>query len=127
MLVQVTKCTFHKFGPSGSVQKFDGICVLPLNIINEKIYVFLWFWFLGLAAVSAVQMFYRVMVITVPCLRATLLKVARFLDHLSRCAPGWSPTTRSPRCAGRPGGELGLLVALHQSHWRIELCCMKLN
>ena len=82
--LQVTKCTFHKFGPSGSVQKFDGICVLPLNIINEKIYVFLWFWFLGLAAVSAVQMFYRVMVITVPCLRATLLKVARSLDHLSQ-------------------------------------------
>jgi len=79
---KVTKCTFHKFGPSGSVQKFDGICVLPLNIINEKIYVFLWFWFLGLAAVSAVQMFYRVMVIMVPCLRATLLKVrARMVPH----------------------------------------------
>ena len=47
--LQITKCTFHKFGASGSVQKFDGICVLPLNIINEKIYVFLWFWFLLLA------------------------------------------------------------------------------
>ena len=46
---QITKCTFHKFGASGSVQKFDGICVLPLNIINEKIYVFLWFWFVLLA------------------------------------------------------------------------------
>ena len=42
---KVTKCTFHKFGPSGTVQNYDGLCVLPLNIINEKIYVFLWFWF----------------------------------------------------------------------------------
>ena len=53
-LLQVTKCTFHKFGPSGTVQKFDGLCVLPLNIINEKIYVFLWFWFIFLAVVSGI-------------------------------------------------------------------------
>ena len=52
---QVTKCTFHKFGPSGTVQKFDGLCVLPLNIINEKIYVFLWFWFVILAIVTGIQ------------------------------------------------------------------------
>nr|NVI75124.1 innexin 2 [Cucujiformia] len=35
---KVTKCTFHKYGPSGTVQKFDGLCVLPVNIVNEKIY-----------------------------------------------------------------------------------------
>lgn len=23
---KVTKCTFHKYGPSGSIQKFDGLC-----------------------------------------------------------------------------------------------------
>ena len=50
----MTKCTFHKFGPSGTVQKFDGLCVLPLNIINEKIYVFLWLWFIFLAVVSGI-------------------------------------------------------------------------
>ena len=54
-LLQVTKCTFHKFGPSGTVQKFDGLCVLPLNIINEKIYVFLWFWFVILAITTGIQ------------------------------------------------------------------------
>jgi hypothetical protein len=41
---KVTKCTFHLYGPSGSIQNKDGLCVLPLNIINEKIYIFLWFW-----------------------------------------------------------------------------------
>merc|ERR1712203_73650 len=49
---KVTKCTFHKFGPSGTVEKFDGLCVLPLNIINEKIYVFLWFWFVLLSLLT---------------------------------------------------------------------------
>ena len=57
--LQVSKCTFHKFGPSGTVEKFDGICVLPLNIINEKIYVFLWFWFILVAAVTGVHLVYR--------------------------------------------------------------------
>lgn len=39
---RVTKCTFHKFGASGSIQKHDAMCVLALNILNEKIYIFLW-------------------------------------------------------------------------------------
>lgn len=42
---RMTKCTFKKYGPSGSIQNHDAQCVLPINIINEKIYVFLWFWF----------------------------------------------------------------------------------
>lgn len=34
--LQVAKCTFHKFGPSGTIEHFDGLCILSLNIINEK-------------------------------------------------------------------------------------------
>jgi membrane protein required for beta-lactamase induction len=72
--LQVTKCTFHKFGPSGTVEKFDGLCVLPLNIINEKIYVFLWFWFILVSAVTAVQIVYRLVTLLVPSLREMMLK-----------------------------------------------------
>ena len=43
---KVGKCNFHKYGPSGTIERADALCVLPLNIINEKIYVILWFWFL---------------------------------------------------------------------------------
>ena len=32
---RVTKCTFKKFGPSGTLQTHDSLCVLPVNIINE--------------------------------------------------------------------------------------------
>jgi hypothetical protein len=35
---RMTKCTFHKYGASGSLQRHDAQCVLPINIINEKIY-----------------------------------------------------------------------------------------
>ena len=33
----MTKCMFHKFGVSGTVEKFDALCVLGMNIINEKV------------------------------------------------------------------------------------------
>jgi len=71
---KVTKCIFHKYGPGGSVMTIDGLCILPLNIINEKIYVFLWFWFVFVALVSAVHFVYRLAVIFTPCMRETLLK-----------------------------------------------------
>jgi len=61
----MTKCTFHEFGPSGQVQRFDGLCMLPLNIINEKIYVFLWFWFIILALVSGLSLLYRLTVVLI--------------------------------------------------------------
>lgn len=42
---KMTKCDFHKYGPSGTIQTHDAMCVMALNIINEKIYAVLWFWF----------------------------------------------------------------------------------
>lgn len=60
---KVTKCIFQKYGPSGSLQKHDALCVLSLNIINEKIYIFLYFWFVFLAAVSGIWLLYRLLTI----------------------------------------------------------------
>merc|ERR1711997_915201 len=71
---KMTKCTFHKFGPSGTVEKFDGLCVLPLNIINEKIYVFLWFWFVIVCIITGVQIIYRIITLFAPGMREMLLK-----------------------------------------------------
>ena len=45
---RVTKCSFFKYGPSGTVQTHDAICVLPVNIVNEKLYIFLWFWLVSI-------------------------------------------------------------------------------
>ncbi len=25
------------YGPSGTIQKLDGLCVLPINVLNEKV------------------------------------------------------------------------------------------
>ncbi|XP_034230811.1 innexin inx2-like [Thrips palmi] len=70
----VTKCTFHYFGASGSAQTLDGLCVLSLNIVNEKIYVFLWFWFGLLSISTGLMMLYRINVIVFTKMRMYLLR-----------------------------------------------------
>jgi len=56
------------------VQKQDLLCILPLNIINEKIYVFLWFWFITLAVVSGAHVVYRLVTVFIPQMRQIMLK-----------------------------------------------------
>jgi len=80
---KVTKCTFHKYGPSGTITRHDGLCILALNIINEKIYVFLWFWFVAVACFSALAIIYRLIVILVPSLRVSVI-CARTLYQVDR-------------------------------------------
>lgn len=60
---RMTKCTYYDFGSSGDVQKHDALCLLPLNIINEKIYIALWFWFLVLALLTLLVIVYRLLAI----------------------------------------------------------------
>lgn len=71
---RVTKCDFHKYGPSGSIVKLDVLCVLALNILNEKIYIFLWFWFILLAVISGIALLYSIALVLLPSTRETILK-----------------------------------------------------
>ncbi|CAG0891795.1 unnamed protein product [Cyprideis torosa] len=70
----VTKCTWHMFGRSGTIEKYDAICVLALNIINEKIYIFLWFWFVLLSLISGIQLIYRITTFLLPQVRVWLIR-----------------------------------------------------
>lgn len=56
----ITQCSYSTYGPSGTIENKEGICVLPQNLINAKIYVFLWFWFHILAVISALVVTYRI-------------------------------------------------------------------
>lgn len=60
---KVTKCNFFKYGQSGSIQKHDALCIMALNVVNEKIYVVLWFWFLVMIFVSIIAMIWRLFTI----------------------------------------------------------------
>ncbi|CAH0723174.1 unnamed protein product, partial [Brenthis ino] len=70
---KLTKCSYRDFGPSGTPQLKDRLCVLPLNIINEKIFAVLWFWLIILAVLSALAIFFRIIIFTVPTVRTYLI------------------------------------------------------
>lgn len=72
---RMTKCTFHKYGVSGELEKHDAMCILPLNVVNEKIYVFLWFWFIILMLLTSATVVYRVVIIFSPRMRVYLLRM----------------------------------------------------
>jgi len=71
---RVTKCTFHKYGPSGSIQRHDAQCVLPINILNEKIYVFLWFWFAILTSLTILDLIHHLGLISLRSVRKMILQ-----------------------------------------------------
>ena len=71
---RMTKCTFHKFGTSGEVEKHDALCLLPLNIVNEKVYIFLWFWFILLASITGMFLLYRLGVLFGSGIRTAMIQ-----------------------------------------------------
>lgn len=81
---KLTKCRFMRYGPSGSSEIYDTMCVLPLNILNEKLFLVLWFWIFFLCIVSFLALFYRALIFLTPKIRMYLLMAqARHLgiDH----------------------------------------------
>lgn len=70
---RVTKCDFFKVGPSGTIQNVDTLCVLALNILNEKLYIFLWWWFIILTIASGLALIYSSAVIISPAVRRNIL------------------------------------------------------
>lgn len=71
---RITKCSFYKYGHSGTIERHDAMCVLALNIINEKIYVFLWFWYIILAVMTSLYLLYVLAVIAVPSMRRVMVE-----------------------------------------------------
>lgn len=71
---RITKCTFHKYGSSGDVQRHDALCLLPLNIVNEKIYIVMWFWFIILAILNGILLLFRLTAVMSRSVRLFLIK-----------------------------------------------------
>ncbi|CRK89905.1 CLUMA_CG003636, isoform A [Clunio marinus] len=49
------KCDYFNFGSSGTIQLIDALCFLPQNVVNEKIFVFLYLWMIILLMFSVLH------------------------------------------------------------------------
>ncbi|XP_016996901.2 innexin inx6 [Drosophila takahashii] len=71
---KVAKCEMFVYGPSGTPNVLDILCVLPLNILNEKIFAVLYVWFLFIAMLAAINICYRLLLFCCSELRLQLLR-----------------------------------------------------
>ncbi|EDV46668.1 innexin inx5 [Drosophila erecta] len=84
---KIAKCEVLKFGASGTANVMDNLCILPLNILNEKIFVFLWAWFLLMALISGLNLLCRLAMICSRYLREQMIRSQlRFMSkrHVKR-------------------------------------------
>jgi len=75
---KVAKCTMPIFGATGKVVYHSGICTLPINILNEKIYVFLFAWLVILSLVSVLHCITELCIIVFPILRKISMSSVMF-------------------------------------------------
>ncbi|RWS20247.1 Innexin inx2-like protein, partial [Leptotrombidium deliense] len=84
---RIAKCTFHKYGYSGTLETLDSMCFLLLNNINEKIYLTLWFWYIILFIITVMVLLYRGLYASVSISRsptskkATVKKLCKRIGH----------------------------------------------
>jgi len=81
-------CSIPNIGAAGKKQNHNGLCILTQNIINEKIYLILWFWYAFLGPASVIFIFYRLMTIMFDGVRFSLIyKTIRhkYDDDVRKC------------------------------------------
>ena len=76
---RMTKCLYQKYGPSGTIQTHDALCMLPINVINEKLYVFIWFWLILLIILTGAGIVYHLVLVLSPSTLSQMIK--RRLRH----------------------------------------------
>lgn len=105
---KVAKCDYFEFGPSGSIELRSIVCVLSLNVLNEKLFAGLWLWFAALLAVDAVQLLWRTVLCCSATVRLRLLQAQALMDG------GPADLSVAEVRAASGNGALGEWFVLHQ-------------
>lgn len=102
---KLAKCTYEYTGPSGTLQNRDALCLLSLNILNEKIFAFLYIWFIMLLIVSGCNLIKRSITMVSSTIRLKLLRSLAVLQM---------PLTKKQLKHILPGNNVGDWFVLYQ-------------
>lgn len=59
---RIAKCTYESYGSSGTLQQFDALCLLPLNILNQKLFIIIWIWYIIQLILSILNLIYWIII-----------------------------------------------------------------
>ena len=72
---RVASCTFWKYGSGGVPVGHNAICILSLNIIIDKVYLILWYWYVTVSLLGAIRVICRVFQMASGHIRYWLMKI----------------------------------------------------
>merc|ERR1719273_940718 len=56
---RIASCDYWRWGSGGGQERINAICILALNIINDKVFLVLWWWFLLISFIGIIRLIYR--------------------------------------------------------------------
>jgi len=57
---RIASCDYWRWGAGGKQENINAICVLNLNMINDKVFMILWWWFFFLVIIGFIRIIYRI-------------------------------------------------------------------
>lgn len=71
---KAAKCSYDSYGPSGTLQSFDALCLLPLNILNQKLFIIIWIWYIIQLITSTLSLIYWFVISSSESVRISILQ-----------------------------------------------------
>jgi len=56
---RISSCNYFRYGTGGAQENISAVCILALNIINDKVFLVLWWWFIFISLVAFFRLVYR--------------------------------------------------------------------
>ncbi|XP_059095583.1 innexin inx2-like isoform X3 [Tigriopus californicus] len=72
---RISSCNYYRYGTGGKQESINAICILALNIINDKVFLVIWWWFVFLLGVGVTRIFFRSIQVNSARLRFYLMKI----------------------------------------------------
>jgi len=72
---RIASCDYWRWGVGGQQENVNAICVLSLNMINDKVFLILWWWFFVISIIGVVRLIYRLIQTQSPWVRFQLINM----------------------------------------------------